>query len=623
MKKITLFIVLLFSLIVTQDFFAQSMLREIPLEQQIEKSSLVIEGKVIGKKSFWDDNHHNIYTSNTVEVYKVFKGEQPETIEVITLGGTVGDKALIVSPSLKLRKGDVGVFMLHDNTIPVELEGKSVNKKYRAYSSLQGFYRYNLYDNIAVNPFSKKKGISNSFYDEIISYTKSNFVEVMAFKASNFSKKNQSNVFLPPSSITFTPTTAATAGTGYVLTINGSGFGGTKGKVGFSNADDGGATYVDALDTQVLTWSDTQITVEIPSEAGTGTIRVTHDDTTTGVSAATLTISYAQLNVTFDPDDETGQMPAGPNGPLGFYAYPTRHVNDNASGGYTWEMQTDFFNDSEFPGAKADFEKALDKLRCETKVNWTVSGSATTVDVAANDGTNVVKFDNNAVPADDLEDGVLGRCTSWYSACGIFGNASSWNWHVAELDIVFDDETDWHFGAGLPAFSEYDFESVALHELGHGHQLGHVIDNSPQIDNSNDVMHYAISNSEQQRVLSANNITCANDVHSRSTSVVACSQTVMTDSSICNLSIEEDQLNSAISLYPNPAKGQFLINKASYINLQKAVIYDISGRLISEHDLSNASNTKTIKMPPSASKGIYFVNIHSDLASITKKIVLK
>ena len=620
MKKITLFMALLFSLIITENLFAQKVLKEIPLEQQINKSSLVVEGKVVAKKSFWDDKHHNIYTSNTVEVYKVFKGEQTKTIEVITLGGTVGDKALIVSPSLKLRKGDVGIFTLYDNNIPSELEAKTPNKKYRTYSSLQGFYRYNLYENIAVNPFGKKSGISNSFYNEIMNYTKSNFVEMSEFKTDNYSKSNQSKVFLPPASITFTPTTA-TAGTKTVLTISGSGFGSTQGKVGFSNADDGGATFIDALDTQVLTWSDTSITVEIPSEAGTGTIRVTHDDTTFGVSAATLTITYAELNVTFDPDDETGQMPPGPNGPLGFYAYQTRHINENASGGYTWEMQTDFFNDTEFPGAKADFETALDKWRCETKVNWTISGSATTTDVAASDGVNVVKFDNNAVPADDLPDGVLGRCSSWYSACGAFGTASSWSWHVAELDIVFDDETNWHFGAGLPAFTEYDFESVALHELGHGHQLGHVIDPTSDGDNMDDVMHYAISNSEQQRVLTTDNISGANDVHSRSTTVVACGLPVMTDSTICNLSVEEDELSNAISLYPNPAKDQFYINKASYINLQKAVIYDVSGRLISEHDISNASNTKTIKMP-SASKGVYFVSIHSDVASITRKMVL-
>ncbi len=616
MKKITLFIALLF-LISAEQLMAQTTLKEIPLQEQVEQSSLIVEGKVIAKKSFWDDNRHNIYTSNTIEVYKVFKGEQPKTIEVITLGGAVGDKALIAFPSLKLRKGDIGMFMLYNNNVPTELDLKSPNKKYRAYSSLQGFYKYGFENNVAINPFGAKQGISSSFYDEIMNYTKSKYIEVSYFNTKDKISKpsKQSKVFLPPTAITFSPTTAS-AGTKTVLTISGSGFGGTKGKVGFRDADSGGndgppsfnPVYIDALDTEVLTWTDTQITVEVPSRAGTGDIRVTHDDTTTGVSATTLTITYAQLNVFSDFYSVGGATD---------HAYETRHVNKNASGGYTWEMQTDFFNDSEFPGAKADFEKALDRWRCETKVNWIVSGSATTVDIVARDGTNVVRFDNG----NELGAGVLGKCSSWWSSCGTLNNPTSANWHVEELDIVFDDGTDWHFGAGLPAFTEYDFESVALHELGHGHQLGHVIDPVNNGDNLDDVMHYAISNSEQQRVLSANNIAGATNVHGRSTSVVACSQTVMTDSSICNLSVEEDELNNAISLYPNPAKDQFYINNASYINLQKAVIYDISGRLISEHDISNASKTKTIEVP-NTSKGIYFVNIHSDTAMITRKMIL-
>ena len=181
-------------------------------------------------------------------------------------------------------------------------------------------------------------------------------------------------------------------------------------------------------------------------------------------------------------------------------------------------------------------------------------------------------------------------------------------------------ETDWYFGAGLPAFSEFDFESVALHELGHGHQLAHVIDPVSDGDNSDDVMHYAISNSEQQRVLLASNISAANDVQSRSTSIVACGVAVMTNSSTCNLSLKEDQLNAALSIFPNPSKEQFQID-ASYIELEKASIYDVSGREISTHDLRNTPRVKTINMT-NVSSGIYFLNVYSENAMVTKKIVV-
>tara|TARA_R110002049_G_scaffold70608_3_gene182352 strand:+ start:2937 stop:4808 length:1872 start_codon:yes stop_codon:yes gene_type:complete len=622
MKKITslsLVLAFLFCFLQIEASKAQVMLKEVSLKKQIDNSSLVVEGEVVSKQSYWDTDKKNIYTSNTIKVYKVFKGEQIANIEVITIGGTVGSEALIVSPSLKLKKGDIGVFALYDNNTQLDKYGKSSRKQFKPYGSLQGFYRYNLYDDVAFNPFSKKQGIKSSFYDEIMNHTKSNYIKVSDFEvASKQSKSNQSKSLLPPTSITFTPTTGS-AGTKTVLTISGTGFGTTKGQVGFSNADDGGDTFALALESQILTWSDTEITVEIPSEAGTGPILVQDNGAVNGTSSGDLTITYAESNAIFDPDDET--QSGGSNGTLGSYAYPTRHVNDNGSGGYTWEMQTQFFNNSEFPGAKSAFENALDKWRCETKVNWTISNSATTVDVIASDGVNVVKFDNSAIPDDDLEDGVLGQCFTRISGCGFIGNPSSWKAHVIEMDISFDDETDWYFGNGLPAFSQYDFESVALHELGHGHQLSHVNDLVIDGDNLDDIMHYSLQNSEQQRALSAGNKTATNNVQGRSNSIVACSQTVMTDSTICNLSVEEDELNNAIRIFPNPAKSRFFVKNESFINLQKAVIYDLSGRKISEYDLSNSSKTKTINVVGMA-KGVYLVNIHSENAKISKKLIL-
>ena len=101
--------------------FSQILLKETSLEKQITNSSLVIEGKVLSKRSFWDAENKNIYTANTVEVYKVFKGELDSLIEVITPGGTVGRKAQIVIPSLKLREGDLGVFTLVKHNIAIVL----------------------------------------------------------------------------------------------------------------------------------------------------------------------------------------------------------------------------------------------------------------------------------------------------------------------------------------------------------------------------------------------------------------------------------------------------------------------------------------------------------------------
>ncbi|MFH6767617.1 T9SS type A sorting domain-containing protein [Gaetbulibacter aquiaggeris] len=605
-NRLTITIILFF--ISFNGLYAQVMLREITLKEQIDRSALVVEGEVISKTSFWSNNL--IYTSNTVQVYKVFKGTPVSTIEVITLGGTVELTALVVSTGLKLYKGNVGVFMLQKSDVNNAATNKILVNQFQPFGAIQGFYKYDVYSDVAVNPFNKKQGISLNFYKEIISATGNNYVEVSSFNTVELNRSLNQKSALAPIISNFNPTTA-TAGTKTRLTINGTGFGTTMGKVSFADADEGGkGSYTDALETQIVSWGNTQIVVEIPSGAGTGKIRVTDAASAMGTSSGNLTISYSEINVVYDPDDKPNDVPPT-NGPLKPYAYPVQHYGQT-SGGYEWEMQTQFFNDSEYSGARAAFERAFETWRCTTKINWTIKNVPTVIDVVASDDTNVIRFDN----VNELDSGVLGTCYSWYNGCGSYPNLS---WFVSELDIVFDagGTTDWNFGPGpTTVLGEYDFETVALHELGHGHQLGHVIDTDA-------VMHYALSFNEDQRALNSDDIAGATDIQDRSTSTSVCVKPPMTDySGPCSLSVEDDIFKLAVKIYPNPSNGTFYIKNDLNLNLQKATVYDMSGRLISEINLSGASETSTINLTGMA-KGMYLVNIHSDHAFVTKKIILE
>jgi hypothetical protein len=612
-----------------ESLLAQATLKEIPLKRQIEKSSLVVEGKVVSKRSFWDANHQHIYTANTIKIYKVFKGSLLEVIEIITPGGVVGFNAEVVTPSLKLREGDVGIFTLRDNYVGLSAESKSVNKKYQVYSSLQGFYKYNVLRNTVVNPFSIKKGISEIFYNEIKRYTKLPFAKVSDYNVKETHAKSvQSKGSLDLGITSFSPTTAS-AGIKDELVIIGTDFGAIQGKVGFSNADDGGATFVFALDSQVIKWEDTEIIVEIPSGAGTGQIVVQDATTPTAintVSSNDLTILYSELTIDYDPDDDTGDDPPGLNGPLGVYAFAVRHVDSDGSGGYIWKKTLGF---EAVTGAEASFTRAMDTWRCETKINWTigptaVGDSAAPQNRAVKDGVNIIAFDNNtsAEPLDDLPDGVGGACTSYYSGCG---SALDIKWFIRELDIVFDDEVNWVYGEALATTGEFDFESVALHELGHGHQLGHVIDPGGA------VMHWTIGNGANIRDLASGDIEAANNVQVRSeaSSPFCFSQLTPPVSPMtayagsCSLGINDNQINTTLTIYPNPSKGIFYINTPSSVTLERAVVYDLSGRLIQQYDILNASKVKTIKLGESISKGIYFLNLYSKDAVLAQKIVLE
>ena len=97
-----------------------------------------------------------------------------------------------------------------------------------------------------------------------------------------------------------------------------------------------------------------------------------------------------------------------------------------------------------------------------------------------------------------------------------------------EIDLVFNDAftefgLTWEFGPDLPSATELDFESIALHELGHACALGHVI-SAPE------VLHYSIGPAEAKRTLSANDIAGGTFVHAQSTGNGSwCGNNPMTD----------------------------------------------------------------------------------------------
>ncbi|MBI2269374.1 MAG: PKD domain-containing protein [Bacteroidetes bacterium] len=497
-KSVTKQIAFILLTVVAEILNAQCLLKEVSLADRANASDLIIEGKVISKESYWNARHSMIYTMNTLEVYKIFKGSLSTTsINIITEGGIVGFDRITVEPGLELNVGDIGVFTSVSNTLPVPAYQNNIFPHYNTYASVQGFIKYDQISGRAGDGFKSYDNIDKQVYKVIESQTQQAFKIIQSFSLDIYFN-NSAKLMAGPSITNFSPATI-TAGTKSQLTINGTGFGATRGSgtVGFKNGNDGGGTYINPIATQYISWSDTQIIVEVPSNAGTGTITVNQSGT--GTSGSTLTISYSELNATYDPGTGTQK-------------YKTHHVSDNGSGGYTWQMHTAFDGNA---SAKASFIRAFDTWRCNTGVNWTI-GSTTSVSAHSSDGTNVIAFDDN----DALGAGVLGTCYSYWSSC------DGSDWYVNELDIIFDNGSNitprtWQYGTALPSTNEYDFETVAVHELGHGHQLGHVI-------NAGAIMHYAISNGTSNRSLSTNDLNGGNDVQSRSTAGNACG-TAMTN----------------------------------------------------------------------------------------------
>lgn len=503
-----LLLVLLFSQL-TNAAISQCMLVPVPLDQRLQQSTLVVEGVVSNQRSLWDDRHKNIYTIYTVQLTTVFKGSPVgTTVEVLGQGGQVGNQRDEVSNSLQAWVGRAGVFAL----IPANKPLSTGALLYECYAGVQGLIAYDPADRSARGVFDSYASVSSNLYPLLEAKTGQarrvvgNFSWEQVRQRGAMAHEPANRNPTAPETINsgtaiaavsgFSPT-SITAGTNSILTITGTGFGSTQGTayVQFKDADNGGSGWLTPLSGDYVSWSDTQIQLYVPNGAGTGQIRVVTGSTST--SSGSLTVSYNLTNVNYNNTNH----------------YLAKLYSDNGSGGYTFSFFTDFSGTN----AATYYTRAMADWNCNSGVNFRINASTTTTDVAASDLVNVVRLDNGS----ELSVGVLGQTTVRSTGC------TTSSWYVSEIDMVFDDGTNWYYGTGTPSASQYDFYSVALHELGHAHLQNHVI-------NSGTMMHYAIGTATSARSFSATQETAgAAYIMTQSTGSANCFTSVMTSWSAC------------------------------------------------------------------------------------------
>ncbi|RPD46246.1 hypothetical protein DNI29_14680 [Hymenobacter sediminis] len=436
---------------------------------------LIVEAEVLTAEGFRAPNGR-IYTRHQLRVFKQLKGETRAELTVLTEGGTVGLDRHELTNTLRLSPGQQGLFFLE----PASFAGVAAGAGWSVYGSQQGFVEYDVRTATATEPFHSYPLVGPEFYQKVAKAAPREVAPNLALR------KAQARRAAPPVAakgqaplIALLEPRSLTAGTNAVLTISGSGFGPARGSGGveFRNADDGGSTYTKANDDDYVSWSDTQIRVRVPSAsasgnpAGTGTVRVTTTDQQQVVSPVAVQIVYAVANV---QDTRTKQR-----------AVPA-HRNQNSTGGITFRFEPRFTANN---AANAAWQRALATWRCQTGINWEV-GEPRTSEGVKEDGENAVGFDSGTgLPAN-----VLGRTTSYYRGCYLPGGGVTF--YVQEIDMEFDDGVNWQFGPGIPSITQFDFESVAVHELGHAQQLSHLI--LPTA-----VMHYAVARGQRSRTLAA------------------------------------------------------------------------------------------------------------------------
>jgi len=440
----------------------QCIIYPVPFEQRVANSASIAQGKVTSKHTYLDESG-NVYTLNTVKVNAWLKGyNSMEEVQVITYGGVYEDKATIVYPSLQLNEKSEYIFFLEANN------SKKDDKAFRSlkptqvqalvYSDMQGAIKNE--GNNYKDYFSRAPITEATLFSKI---TRLAHTRVLTPAGKDFNaRKAISTANAKVLSVTSFSPSSVNGGTilpGDIITITGSGFGVSPGSVAFTNADDGGATSVSSgVASDITSWSDNSISVKVPSSAGTGPVTVVAAANMTSPSSLTVGYTHIEINSSF----------AG-FGLVTRQRYYLRNLN--GSGGYTFLFNTTFNTNTAAVNA---FNRAMATWRNSTGVNFITSGT-TAVATAANDGVNAVFFDAT------LPVGVLGVAQSNFqgSANGGCNNANT-VWWASDIDVRFALDPPvagfpWQFGPALATGAQVDFESIAVHELGHAAGLGHRI----------------------------------------------------------------------------------------------------------------------------------------------------
>lgn len=468
---------------------------KLPMEQMVEQSQAIAHVRVLHESAFWNEKHTMIFTYYQLEVIQSLKGELNNRITLLVEGGRSEGIQLDYQDRIDLEPGAEFVAML--SSVPRHWDcGQQQDYVYAAFASKQGIFEVDPFTGACSDVFKR----FSSLEDLTRAVVKQTRKRVAPMQPKNLPSAGGSTALALLSS--FSPTTV-TAGTGTLLTINGSGFGATRGNgfVEFTIVD---GTFALPLAKDYVLWSDTQIQLYVPSRtllngavketAATGPIRVTPDGGVAAVSPTSLIVKYALFNRFNAAEDSSVTQ---------------RLINANGSGGYTLQYNSQFSTLG--AGVQSALERAMSTWKCATNVNYGVSSTTTSIRAVAIDNVSVITDDVQT----PLPSGILGRGVSITAICN---NGPLVKAFTLEMDIIItaNPSLPWNFSTAAPTLTQFDFESVLLHEIGHVHQLAHTRSGSTNI------MAPSISNGTANRSLTALDLEGGLDVMGRSTAAAGC-----------------------------------------------------------------------------------------------------
>jgi hypothetical protein len=399
----------------------------------------------------------------------------------------------------------------------------------------------------------------------------------------------------------FSPTTIH-AGTGEILTINGSNFGNWDQNlctVKFPNGDDDGPTEMEAgmKDFEwdnIIHWTDTEIKIKVPSvdkiglsqhPASTGKIKVKNQCDISNQSNDILQIPFAIFNV------RPGQ--------LGGETYKMT-LKENSSSGICF-----VFTDDMPSWIRDQFIYALQEWCSETGINFTIGGYVNSNTNLGLDNINLVKYmGQTSFPGGGMRIDPL----YFNSACS---SETERGYPFKEIDFQI------YSGYGPVSEQESVVKEILIHELGHAHMLAH--SNSGSGANQY-LMH---PNGNVGGIITSADSDGANLVFTNSANIVSgCGTPIGSGHCGQNCSSsknDESDNDSLISIYPNPTNDLLNIQfNVENNNMFAITLFDSKGIKI-YNNILNFQNPIKLKIPHNP--GIYILKIEDSVSSYIRKII--
>ena len=399
---------------------AQALMLKMTLEELTAGADSVLVGTVVSSTSNWNADHTNIYTEVVVSITDVLKGDTGEnTVTVILPGGTVGETWQWVEDQPVFKVGEnAGLFLEELNSAGLarmglggmpQLVAGSPATVYGGFQGKMSFTEDNSGTLSRISPDEFKQNVSLALSGQPVPEVQNvpSIMEVIS---------NQTISGINPN--------IASAGTNSLVTLTGSGFG-TKGSndhLVFYFLTSGSTDWFMYDDSQIVSWSDTQIQGYVPIDtipgdypysACSGPVAVYKNGSWGNLIPITVTFGYGQY-----------KWPG--TGPTVTY-----RINDGGVAGRLAAVQSAA---NTWVNASANFSFSY--------------GGTTSATTKSQNGVNEILWE-------DLPAGTVGQTYGW-------GSGGT----ITECDTSFNTDYVWNTAVTCPA-GQYDVPFIGTHEIGH------------------------------------------------------------------------------------------------------------------------------------------------------------